>query len=56
MISDKHYIDEGFMIVPERKVCKVAMEIKHHVSIHIHKVVSFALLGVNESLDLHHHR
>jgi hypothetical protein len=40
------------MIVTERQVRKVAVEIKDNVSIDINKEISLALLGINESVNL----
>ena len=40
------------MVVPERKTREIAVEIKHDITVNIHEVVTLALLGIDESLDL----
>ena len=46
------YVNIGFMVIAERKVCEIAVEIKDNVSININKEVSFALLSINKSVNL----
>lgn len=40
------------MVVAKRKVGEVAMQVKNDISININEVVTLALLGINESLNL----
>lgn len=40
------------MVVAKRKVGEVAMQVKNDISININEVVTLALLGINESVNL----
>ena len=40
------------MVIAERKVCEIAVEIKDNVSININKEVSLTLLSINKSVNL----
>ena len=46
------YIDESIMIITKGQAVEVAVQVKDHISINIHEVVTLALLGIDESLDL----
>ena len=40
------------MVVAERKAREIAVEVKYDITVNIHEVVTLALLGINEPLDL----
>jgi hypothetical protein len=40
------------VIVTEREVREVAVQVKHNISVNINKEIALALLCVDESLDL----
>jgi hypothetical protein len=40
------------VVVAKRKVGEVAMQVKNDISININEVVTLALLGINESVNL----
>ena len=42
------------MVVTEREIREVAMEIENDISINIHKEVTLALLGIDEPMNLQH--
>ena len=42
------------MVVAKRKVGEVAMQVKNDISININEVVTLALLGINESVNLNY--
>ncbi len=42
------------MVVAKRKAREVAMQVKNDISININKVVTLALLGINESVNLNY--
>jgi hypothetical protein len=46
------YVHKGIMVVAERKAGEVAVKVKYNIAININKVVTLALLGIDESLDL----
>lgn len=47
------YVNELVMIVAEREVGKVAVQIKDNVTVDIHEEVASALLGIDETMNLH---
>ncbi len=42
------------MVVAKRKAREVAMQVKNDISININEVVTLALLGINESVNLNY--
>lgn len=46
------YIDELVVIVAERQVGEVAVQVEDHVAVDVHEEVAPALLGVDETMHL----